>query len=514
MVIPREQLNLSKKYKTLKDDQIDIIEFLLAEPNRIASAQAGIGKTICSLTAAIHKMKADPDLWCAILCPVNAVLSFRNELRESFGIEATCLTSDGVVSSNSRFVIFTYSSVREQYDRQFMRLLTNHKVLGIFDEVHMLCGDIIHGWQRDLAEAKGKKPTGSEIATYVQKRRYMFSEVIGLTATPLLNDYTKLWNLFRLIRPDSVDSNKKFWEKDIFEIEEKILWKGKGKKGRVTTSITGVKDTARLKSIISQMCISRFIEYNVKWHFMCNPPTPKELANYKKVADGFAHADTKAKTSPKGDKKAEPTMSVAKRLSALQCLLDGVGEPVDAKLTKDRMLANLLYQIMQRGEGAVVFADYNDVCDRYTEFLKFYQKRIGINNIYTIRASSSLETRGMQAKAVQNGDVILISRAGTASINGLEKVNNFIFLDVPFRVVDMVQAVGRVCRISGKHEQQNIYILGIENTVDAYKLSLMQAHTNTMVSLFDSAEMLKKFAKEIDLKQKQYMKNKLLWKKC
>lgn len=112
--------------------------------------------------------------------------------------------------------------------------------------------------------------------------------------------------------------------------------------------------------------------------------------------------------------------------------------------------------------------------------------------------------------SIESGDVIIITSAGTASLN-LQKANTVVFYNVPYSTVNVIQAIGRVTRLGSGYESQNVIFMYCEGTIDEYKIRYFKSNAAMISSLLGQSENLPKNLKEIDVYEQKQLKDELLW---
>ena len=97
--------------------------------------------------------------------------------------------------------------------------------------------------------------------------------------------------------------------------------------------------------------------------------------------------------------------------------------------TKEEALLSTLKMTQDRGYSTIIYADYTDTIDRLESLLS---DRIG-GKVWKITGSINIRDREKIEDEIQPKDVVLITSAGTESIN-LQKCNCIIFYDISFSV--------------------------------------------------------------------------------
>ena len=88
------------------------------------------------------------------------------------------------------------------------------------------------------------------------------------------------------------------------------------------------------------------------------------------------------------------------------------------------------------------------------------------------------------------------------------------FYNTPFATGWFIQLVGRITRMDSKYDNQNIYVLEANNTIDTYKRLLIQDHANLIEVVFGKEGSLPDIGsmdKDAMKKYRSYFKRKFLW---
>lgn len=519
---------LNKKYP-LSDMQNETIEFLLQRAQAVNAAQTGLGKTYMSLTAAIIVMLQRNDMDTVVLCPQCAIKAFRRELTEKLKIRFNTLTSGKPqIQAGARIHIITHSSLKKRLDYLDKLHESGRKLLLIVDEAQIL------------------HDSGNQVYQMLAARRQYFNIVWALTATPLGNSLTGLYWLLYFLNPKIVGTLDSFKQKYYKLAYNKITrWCGKYphkyKKTFREEVILGYKNLDQLSETLKDYVILKQKPYNLVWHYHKFNIDEKEQEQYLIAGQGL-----KRETSEK---------NFAVRLHDLQMVIDNLVIPIDKislqykieeKLKQENkyseesvksILKNMLEKLnqhrqttimnsslsskekeylkvvteeMKKGHPVLTYLDYSDVVNRLEMILNKTKSITGVKQVLKVTGSVSLKEREYVEEAIREGTVVLITSAGTESIN-LQKSNSMIFYDVPFSVLTFIQAVGRITRMDSKFSEQHIHIIEATGTIDSYKRLLINMNSNLIETIFGGIETLPVEMLNIDKGMQGLLKKQLLW---
>ena len=502
---------LNKKFP-LSDMQNETIEFLLQRAQAVNAAQTGLGKTYMSLTAAILVMLQRNDMDTVVLCPQCAIKAFRRELTEKLKIRFNTLTSGKPqMQAGARIHIITHSSLKKRLEYLDKLHESGRKLLLIVDEAQIL------------------HDSGNQVYQMLAARRQYFNIVWALTATPLGNSLTGLYWLLYFLNPKIVGTLDSFKQKYYKLAYNKITrWCGK-------------YPHKYKKTFREEVIILKQKPYNLVWHYHKFNINEKEQEQYLIAGQGL-----KRETSEK---------NFAVRLHDLQMVIDNLVIPIDKislqykieerlkqenKYSEENVksiLKNMLEKLnqnrqttimnsslsskekeylkvvteeMKKGHPVLTYLDYSDVVNRLEMILNKTKSITGVKQVLKVTGSVSLKEREYVEEAIREGTVVLITSAGTESIN-LQKSNSMIFYDVPFSVLTFIQAVGRITRMDSKFSEQHIHIIEATGTIDSYKRLLINMNSNLIETIFGGIETLPVEMLNIDKGMQGLLKKQLLW---
>lgn len=496
-------MQFTEEYRKFGDvevgqEQVDAINFMLSRRSSIVSLQTGLGKTLAVMVANKIIQDTYPSVTTIIVVPVKAVKSFKREIKRigykvgDIGIISTAEVSYDLKSN--KIFLFTDTNIVKYSDllEDIKREKNNSKFVLIVDEAHKL-----------------QDPKSAFSKTMVDVRGFC-SVFIGLTATPILNSLDSLYHIVSFFAPGFLGRKTQFDnEYTIWHLADQYIKGGAKIKIRV---LDGYKNLHLLKEKLNQIMIVRQKQYDLKYATVRSDMSEQEYKIYEKVSSGILNF-------------GEDERNFSRRMHDLQRFIDRaydgdssikelVSEYNEASKysTKENMLLNTLAKALSQGYNVIIYSDYKDTVERLNTVLKSKRVSLGIGRIYEITGSVNIKIREAIEDRLDKNDVVLITSAGTESIN-LQRCNCIIFYDISFSTKTMIQAIGRVCRRDSLYKYQYIILLVMNNTIDEYKFRLFQNNLDLVqqsVGAGSDIPLNEKFllADSRDLRR---LKDELLW---
>lgn len=490
-------LKFTEKYRDLEggfkiaDNQVECIDFLLARRNAICSPGTGYGKTLISCTAVKIMLEACKcRAMAVIVCPVKAVKVFKKELftklgykREDVGIITT--NEVGYDLNNNQILIVSNTNVEKSLE--VFEEISDRKIKFILlvDEAHLL------------------QETSSKIYQNLCVVREMSSAVWGITATPILNDLDSLYNIVNFVCPGFLGDKKAFDARYLVRHLETIYLKG-GRK-RKTWTVDGYQRLDELNERLKSIMIVRQLKYNLKIGSKKVKLSDGEMKVYEKVSAGIFGDEERSFSRRMHD--LQRLVDSSYNDDGIKNLVDDVGVSVSSK---ESMFLDVIESTLGQGYSVIVYVDYIDSVNRLESVLKKNKKSLGFDKIYKITGQVSLEDRERVEDLIGNKDIIIITSAGSESIN-LQKANCIIFYDIPYSVKTSIQVIGRICRRDTKHAYQYVIMLYTEGTIDEYKYLIFQDNLKMVKASVGIAEDLPLEMLEVDKAGMKKLRDKLLW---
>ncbi len=477
--------SINKEYP-LTQEQNEIIEFMRTRGQCINAAGTGLGKTLLTCTLAVHFMTVHPDYQCIIICPNKANKAFKRELVEKLHEMVSLYTADNIERTPSRFHIFNYSSLHKFVD-VIKQIKGNGGVFFIVDEAH------------NLQNPKSQVYQVAKDVLSLGKIRWF------LTATPLKNDLEGLFWMVDLLKPGYL-GNLNWFRYQYMDIELKPTMV-RGRKVKIP-QVKGYRNLDDLQYRVSQICVIKKIPFKLHFFYRKCEIEPDMLKEYKRCATGLTYERVN-----KNGSKETATREWGARLHDLQRVLDNCHENLTtiAFSNKEKDLCRLIQEKMAAKESVLIYSEYYDTIDRIEYILSHLRVKLGIKNIFRITGKEKNEVRAQVEDKLTPQTVVIVSKAGTESIN-LQKANNVVFYDIPFAINDVIQMVGRVARMDSKFSDMNIYFIEYTSTLDTYKRTLIQAHSTLIDSVICHDTNLPTEVLVLDANTQKEMKRKLVWK--
>lgn len=483
-----------------------------------------------SLSAAVIAMLSNKDLDVIVLCPQCAVKAFKRELTEKLKLRFNLLTSaKPVLQPGARIHVITHSSFKKRAEFVDRLHEEGKKLLLMIDEAQ-----IMHD-------------SNNQLYQMLASRRHYFNIVWELTATPLGNNLEGLYWLLYFLNPEIVGSLESFKNQYFVRKYNKIVrWCGKYpnkyKRTFQEEVIVGYKNLDQLGEILKNYVIIKQKSYNLKWHYHKFNLTEEEQEQYLMAGKGL--------------KRETSETNFAVRLHDLQMVVDNLVIPVDKtaleyklkeKISDDKgnydenRLSALMKTSLEKinehrkttiaksnisskekeylkvvqselnlGHPVLTYLDYSDAVERLEMILNKTRSITGVKQVLKVTGSVSLKEREFVEESIRPGTVVLITSAGTESIN-LQKSNSMIFYDTPFSVLTFIQAVGRITRMDSKYSEQHIHIIEATGTVDSYKRLLINMNASLIETIFGGVETLPTEMLKIDKSVQSVLKKNLLW---
>lgn len=465
---------------TLTSQQNDICKNILKNLGGIISSQAGGGKTLTSLCISEHLINIDMSntMQICIVCPVKAVSSFKKELetkvKKSYSIYTT---KDYRIDKDASYNIFTYTKLDELEE-----FIKDHE----FENKVLICDEI---------QALGNKKNKQSII--LTRLRKSFKIVIGLTATPIMNELEELYNIVNFVRPGYLGTKKSFQDRFMIMQKKDIYTK----RGKVKTwQCIGTKNEEELAKIMKNIAFGLQKRYNLQFHFRKCQLDEYESDAYVEGSQGLLNEELEPK-------------AFASRMHDLQLIIDG-SHPnfCRPKLSsKEKLLVSTIYEIMQRNESVLVYVEYTATIERLTKILKASNHILNYDSIKFITGSTPLEERVKLEKEMPRKTVVLMTQAGRESVN-LQKANNLIMYNIPLSTGSVLQLIGRITRMDTEYKVQNVYTLEAIDTIDTYKQSLVSAKIELFERVFGEQSTMVKFDNDNFKLDTKLLKKKYLWK--
>lgn len=500
----------NKEDFVLTEDQNEIVEALLKHNFFFNCAQTGFGKTFTTITAAIYKMieRKDEDIHFMLILPGSAVKAFSDTFNKILGIPFNIYTATHTrAKKGARFHIFNYTTLSADvftpnkpstnpYLELFKKIRRKYKNMWlVIDEIHSL-----------------QDPSTNQYML-VNSLRSLFIGIWGLTATPILNNLDGLYHMTNIVSPGFLGTNIYSFRNTYCTFKENYYFITKfGKRIRKTKKeIDGYKNLEKLQNKFAEISIIKSRHYNVKFNFRSAELSDEMIKYYKYAAKGLFSGK-----AVKGKSKKSKQSHHGARLHDLQRVVSNSHK--DFKLLKDpkkltekeMLLINTIKEVLDKDEAVLIYFGYHETIDRIRYILQYLQKKLRIPNIFEVTGKIKQADRKKVESAIGPRDIVLITSAGTESIN-LQRANNLIFYETPFPIREFTQACGRITRMNTTFDAFNVYILEAVGTIDTYKKERIKANSAPIKSVLGGSNILPTEVLILTAEDKKVMKDEYLW---
>lgn len=329
--------------------------------------------------------------------------------------------------------------------------------------------DIIYNQDYDLViidEAHKLKNNKTKNYEFVQKLKKKFC--LLLTATPIQNRISEIFNLVSLLKPGHLGNEADFYEK--YQKDSRSL-----------------DDNEYLKELVNKVMIrNRRADTGIEWTKRNVETLPIEFSKeerelYEAVTnlrgDGnwmsssqFSVMTLQREACSSREavfftlrnmlqKKEEPTKEYQDKILYLITKVEAVQK--NAKAEK------ALELIKQINDKVIIFTEY-----RATQmYLQWFLKQHGITSVPFRGGFKRGKKDWMRELFQKNAQVLIATEAGGEGIN-LQFCNHIINFDLPWNPMRLEQRIGRIHRL-GQEKDVNIYNFAIKDTVEEHVLKLL-----------------------------------------
>lgn len=466
----------------LKQEQVDMVTYALTKYNCILNGKVGVGKTMAGLAATKTILDKTSNVACFVLCPKAANSAFFKEFKRMNTPVSVVITEQKSIVKGSKYFLFNQSNVLDMVTWLYALKERGYRVILLCDEIHFM------------------QSAESNMSDSVRKVRSQFTCVIGLTGTPLLQELEGLYRVVDFVRPGYLGSFQDFTSRYINYREKTIYLKGNRR--RKVKEVVSYKNLPELKERLKGVIIVRGRDYNIEYHYPQTHLTDEEQSLYEEASKGIINEE-------------EDTRQESARLHDLQRVVDGSHKkcPKDTTSSKQQLLVNTCREILQRGEGTIIYTEYEDTYTTLGRVLKKYRPYIGFDKLYYITGKTETQARYECERNLKAKDIVIITKAGAQSIN-LQGVNNVVIYNTSFSIGWIIQVIGRITRTDTKYDKLHVYFLEVTDTIDTYKRLLFQDHAALISEVLGKENILPDMTQvnpELMKKYRSYFKRKLLW---
>ena len=443
--------HLDRESVKLLEHQVTAAHRALFEMNgkALLADEVGLGKTIevGMILKEMHYRETDSSV--LILTPAQLAKQWQAELFEKFGLEFVCNYDDEFQGFDAHDRIIASIDTAKSDRHRATVLGRNWNVL-VLDEAHYVKNEdtdryaLIEDLQHDYA--------------------------FFLTATPIQNELTDLYNLISLLRPGLFGTRDVFHNYFINTDQETLVNQDELKKRLNTVMIRNRREDTDID----------FTERKVDTRTFTATPAEQEL--YQSVSDYVRDAYSKDQgqklvlmllqkevvSSP-----AALRQTIEKRLEGESELthtnkLGGILDQIDSieTVTKQENLLEIVEEARERVEKGriVVFTQF-----RATQQQIFERLIEEGYTAHTFHGGHSSEEKEAIIDSFREHGGVLVSTDAMNEGRNLQFCNIMVNYDLPWNPMKVEQRIGRIHRIGQKHEVY-VFNMALKDTVEEYVL--------------------------------------------
>ncbi|CAM2949039.1 SNF2-related protein [Paenibacillus sediminis] len=445
----------------------------------ILADEVGLGKTIEAGLILKEYMVRGLVRKVLILVPASLVLQWVRELNQKFGIQAVAQKKE--YSWQNDVVVASMDTAKRDPHKDI--LLNNEYDMLIIDEAHKL---------------KNKKTTNYQFIVKLRKKYCLL-----LTATPIQNDLSELFNLITLLKPGQLGAQSDFSAN--FVVDKRLA-----------------KNEDQLKEELSKIMIrNRRGEGDINFtkRVVRNVPlmlSPEEKALYDGVtafvkdqyraAGGdlgsmFSLLTLQREVCSSRDAVFVTLVNLSKKLPLDSPLRDRIWELVYTikEIKANTKAEKAMELIREMNEKVILFTEYRAT----QEYLLQYFRN---HNLVAVPYRGGMN-RGKKDWMMDlfrgRAQVMIATEAGGEGIN-LQFCHHMINFDLPWNPMRVEQRIGRIHRL-GQQNDVKIYNLSTTGTIEEHILNLLHEKINMFEMVIGQLDViLERFEKNNSLEQSLY----------
>ncbi|KAB7670013.1 DEAD/DEAH box helicase [Bacillus sp. B1-b2] len=434
--------------------QLEVAKKVIENMNgkAILADEVGLGKTIEAGLILKEYMIRGLVKKVLILVPASLVTQWAIELNTKFYIPAVA-QKKSYVWEQYDIVVSSIDTAKREPHREIIKNLDYDLV--IIDEAHKL---------------KNNKTKNYEFVQNLKKKFCLL-----LTATPIQNRVSEIFNLVSLLKPGHLGSESTFYEKykkDARSIDDDEHLKALVNKVMIRNrrNDTGIEWTKRIVEAVSiefsneeralydSILDLRGESYETDENETENNRSPFSMITLQREA--CSSREAVYFTLQNMLKKTEnPSAEFQQRIQTLVQRVEAIQENSKAK--------KALELIKKIDDKVIIFTEY-----RATQlYLQWFLKQHGITSV-PFRGGFKRGKKDWMRDLFQNhAQVLIATEAGGEGIN-LQFCHHIINFDLPWNPMRLEQRIGRIHRL-GQKEDVRIYNFAIKNTVEDHILKLL-----------------------------------------
>jgi SNF2 family DNA or RNA helicase len=430
----------------------------------ILADEVGLGKTIEAGLILKEYLIRGLARKVLILVPASLVLQWVRELNDKFGIPATAQKK--VHSWDNDIVVASMDTAKRDPHKEI--LLNQEYDLVIVDEAHKL---------------KNKKTTNYQFMVQLRKKYCLL-----LTATPVQNDLSELFNLISLLKPGHlggqndfssnfvVDKRKPKNEGQLKEELAKVMIRNRRSDGELDYTKRNVRNVPLTLSPDEQALYDGVTSF-VKDQYQ---------AGGADLSSMLALVTLQREVCSSRDAVFVTLVNLSKKLpedSPLRAEIWGLVDKI-RNIKSNTKAEKTMELIAQMNEKVIVFTEYRAT----QEYLLNYFKNHNLSAVPYRGGMNRGKKDWMMDLFRGRCQVMIATEAGGEGIN-LQFCHNMINFDLPWNPMRVEQRIGRVHRL-GQQNDVNIFNLSTEGTIEAHIVNLLHEKINMFESVIGQLDVI------------------------
>lgn len=412
----------------------------------ILADEVGLGKTIEAGLILKEYMIRGLVKRALILVPSSLVLQWQRELMNKFGIPAVA-QKKAYMWETADILIASIDTAKRPPHRNYV--LQQEYDLLIVDEAHKL---------------KNPNTKNYQFIKEIKKKYCLL-----LTATPIQNQLSELYNLITLLKPGHLGSKSQFLDRYVVHERES-------------------KNSKQLRSEIGKVMIrNRRTESGIQLPYRHVITIPIELSQKERHFYEAVTTFIKDQYRQFGSKNALSLITLQREvcssrdatyLSLINMYKQTQNNPVLVKQIEN--IANIGKQIHVHAKAQKTIELIKEINDKVIIFTEFRATMNFLQHMLHQHGITSIPFRGgfgrnkkdwMRELFEKRAQVLVATEAGGEGIN-LQFCNHIINYDLPWNPMKIEQRIGRIHRL-GQTKDVYIYNLSTKNTIEEHILKLL-----------------------------------------
>lgn len=460
---------------TYHPHQIETIKRLVKNSRQVISFGTGTGKTMAFLGGFAACRKLGFGTRAIIICDKSSVVSIVADVEEKSNLTYFFFDEkQAVIPNDCDLLLITYNradQVLSQIDvKQFSHL--------IFDEAHKLKNE--------------ESGVSKDLSFYRDQFKYIWFS----TATLMSNSIQDLHGMFSWLVPELFPNWWEFRKQYCILKKRNVKMFRRGKTGKQyqvkkeIEEIVGYQNLELLKEKIEPYVCYYTKDHEIEFHEIQVVLNEDEKEHYLAASKGFDERKL----------RDDDIVPHSVRLHDLQLTIDNGRE---GNTSKQKVLSDYLYT--NQMFGSIVYFSYKE------SLFQVYEKYKKQFEIEVITGEVSSIDRKRIKQWLKPGRFLFMTDAGGQSLN-LDSVDRLVFYDIPFSIVTVSQAIGRIVRMSSPYKKFHVYFLNTKDTIDSYKYNLVSTHAELIKWILGGYKNLPDM-KYHSPEHMRTLRKSLLWKK-